>query len=161
PRVASRLAKPKSSERTMISKPVKIFVTADIGDDALDRLRERGYEVEVYADLEPPSPAVILEKIRGGASALITTLLDQIGEDVFAAGRETLRVIANLAVGVDNIDRAAANRHRIPFTNTPDVLTEATAEHALFMLGAVSRRLYASETLVREHRWGFWHPSYP
>lgn len=145
----------------MTSKPVKIFVTADIGDAALSRLRERGYEVEVYADLKAPSKAVIIDKLRGGASGLITTLRDQIDEEVFAAGRETLRVVANLAVGVDNIDRAAANRHRIPFTNTPEVLTEATAEHALFMLGAVSRRLYPSEALVREHRWGFWHPSYP
>jgi glyoxylate reductase len=70
-------------------------------------------------------------------------------------------VVAQCAVGVDNIDRAAANRHRIPFTNTADVLTEATAEFALFMLGAVSRKLYSSEKLVEENRWGSWHPYHP
>ena len=60
---------------------------------------------------------------------------------MFAAGAAAgLRVVAQMAVGVDNIDRAAANRHRIPFTHTPDVLTDATAEYAFFMMGAVARR---------------------
>src|SRR2546423_15030503 len=145
----------------MTSKPIRIFATADIGDAALDRLRQRGYEVEVYAELEPPPKTVVIEKIQSGIDGIITTLRDQIDEEVFAAGRETLRVVAQLAVGVDNIDRAAASRYRIPFTNTPDVLTEATAEFALFLLGAVSRRLYSSEALVRDHAWGFWHPYHP
>ena len=145
----------------MTSKPIRIFVTADIGEPALDRLRERGYEVEVYPAIEAPPHAVIIEKVRGGVDGLITTLRDRMDEEVFAAGRGTLRVVAQLAVGVDNIDRAAANRHRIPFTNTPDVLTEATAEFALFMLGAVSRRLYSSEALVRDAEWRYWHPYRP
>src|SRR5690349_2908888 len=145
----------------MIGKPIRIFATADIGAAALDRLRERGYEVEVYEAVEPPPKAFIIERVRSGIDGLITTLRDQVDEEVFAAGRETLRVVAQLAVGVDNIDRAAANRYRIPFTNTPDVLTEATAEFALFMLGAVSRRLYSSEALVRENEWGYWHPYRP
>jgi glyoxylate reductase len=145
----------------MTSKPIRIFVTADIGSAALERLRECGYEVEVHDAVEPPPKAALVEKIRSGIAGLITTLRDQLDEEVFAAGHATLRVVAQLAVGVDNIDRAAANRHRIPFTNTPDVLTEATAEFALFLLGAVSRRLYSSEALVREHAWGFWHPYLP
>jgi glyoxylate reductase len=70
-------------------------------------------------------------------------------------------VVAQVAVGIDNIDRAAANRYRIPITNTADVLTEATAEFALFMMGAVSRKLYSSERLVEENQWGFWHPYLP
>lgn len=145
----------------MANRPIKIYVTTDIGAAALDRLRERGYEVEVYTGFEPPSKAMILERVCGGVDALITCLRDPIDEAVFAAGGSTLRVVAQMAVGVDNIDRAAANRHRIPFTNTPDVLTEATAEFALFMLGAVSRKLYPSEALVRDNAWGFWHPSLP
>lgn len=160
------LSRDKISEKgewklMMTSKPIRIFVTADIGEPALDRLRERGYEVEVYPAIEAPPKAVIIEKIRGGVDGLITTLRDRMDEEVFAAGRGTLRVVAQLAVGVDNIDRAAANRHRIPFTNTPDVLTEATAEFALFMLGAVSRRLYSSEALVRDDEWRYWHPYRP
>ncbi|HLG13386.1 MAG TPA: NAD(P)-dependent oxidoreductase [Blastocatellia bacterium] len=142
------------------SRP-RVFVTADIGNAALDRLRERGYEVEVYADTEAPPKSLIVEEVRSGINALITTLRDPIDEEVFAAGSGTLRVVAQIAVGVDNIDRAAANRYRVPFTNTADVLTEATAEFALFILGAVSRKLYPSENLVRENRWESWHPYHP
>jgi len=145
----------------MTSKAIRIFATADIGDAALRRLRERGYAVEVYDESEAPPQSLIIEKIKSGIDGLITTLRDRIDEAVFVAGRNRLRVVAQLAVGVDNIDRAAANRCRIPFTNTPDVLTEATAEFALFMLGAVSRRLYSSEAEVREQRWSYWHPYLP
>lgn len=140
---------------------MKIFVTADIGDAALDRLRERKFDVEVYPGLEPPPKSIIVEKVQGGIDALITTLRDRIDEEVFAAGRDTLRVVAQVAVGVDNIDRASANQYRIPFANTADVLTEATAEFALFMMGAVSRKLYSSEKLVEENQWGPWHPYLP
>ncbi len=145
----------------MTDKKIKVFATADIGSRALDLLGERGYEVEVYPDTEPPPQALIVEKVRSGVVALITTLRDKIDEEVFAAGAATLRVVAQCAVGFDNIDRAAANRYGIPFTNTRDVLTEAAAEFALFLLGAVSRKLYSSEKLVEENRWGSWHPYYP
>jgi len=140
---------------------VRVFVTADIGRAALDRLRKRGYEVEVYAQIEPPPKAVIIEKVRSGITALITTLRDEIDEEVFEAGKDSLRIVAQCAVGFDNISRESANRHRVPFSNTADVLTEATAEFALFMLGAVSRKLYSSEKLVEENRWGAWHPYHP
>ncbi|HXG68492.1 MAG TPA: D-glycerate dehydrogenase [Blastocatellia bacterium] len=140
---------------------VRIFATADIGSDALNLLREHGYEVEVYPHIEPPPKSLIIEKVRGGIDALITTLREPIDEEVFAAGAGTLRVVAQYAVGVDNIDRAAANRYRIPFMNTANVLTEATAEFAVFLLGAVSRKLYSSEKLVEENRWGTWHPYHP
>lgn len=139
----------------------RIFATADIGDAAFDRLRERGYQIEVHPDSEAPPHTLLLEKVRSGIDALITTLRDRLDEELFAAGAGTLRVVAQLAVGINNIDRAAANRHRIPFTNTPDVLTEATAEFALFMMGAVARKLYSSEKLVETKQWGSWHPYLP
>jgi len=139
----------------------RVFATCNIGDEALNLLRQRGYELEVYDQLEPPPKSLIIEKVRSGIDGLITTLRDQIDAEVFEAGRGTLKVVAQDAVGVDNISRADANRCKIPFTNTPDVLTEATAEFALFMLGCVARKLYPSERLVREHRWGAWHPFLP
>jgi glyoxylate reductase len=145
----------------MSDKKIRIFATADIGSEALDRLRQRGYETEVYADVDPPPKSLMIEKVKSGIDALITTLRDPVDEELFSAGARTLRVVAQMAVGVDNIDRAAANRYRIPFTNTPDVLTEATAEFALFILGAVSRKLYQSERLVEENLWGSWHPYHP
>jgi glyoxylate reductase len=145
----------------MPNKKKSVFVTADIGQAALERLREPGYEVEVYPDIEAPPKSLILEKIESGIDALITSLRDKLDEEVFAAGANTLKVVGQMAVGIDNIDRAAANRYRIPFTNTADVLTEATAEFALFMMGAVARKLYSSEKLVEEKRWGTWHAYLP
>ena len=139
----------------------RVFATCDIGKDALDLLRERGYEVEVYAHLEPPPKKLILEKVRAGVDGLITTLRDPIDAEIFEAGKGTLKVVAQDAVGFDNINRADANRFKIPFTHTADVLTEATAEFALFILSAVARKLYPSERLVRENRWGAWHPYLP
>jgi glyoxylate reductase len=141
---------------------IRIFATCDIGQEALDRLRQRGFFVEVYDQEEAPPRELVLEKVRSGIAGLLTTLRDRIDEEVFAAGAAAgLRVVSQIAVGVDNIDRAAANRHRIPFTHTPDVLTDATAEYAFFMMGAVARKLYPAELQVREHRWTTWHPYRP
>ena len=145
----------------MTDKLVRVFATADIGREALDVLFKRGYEVDVYRDTEPPPKSLIVQRVKSGIDALITTLRDPIDEEVFAAGAGTLKIVAQMAVGFDNIDRAAANRYRIPFTNTADVLTEATAEFAFFLMGAVSRKLYSSEKLVEDKKWGSWHPYHP
>lgn len=146
---------------TETQKRFRVFATCDIGKDALDLLRQRGYDLEVFNQLEPPPKSVIIEKVRSGIDGLITTLRDRVDAEVFEAGRGTLKVVAQDAVGFDNINRADANRYRVPFTNTAEVLTEATAEFALFILGCVARRLYPSERLVRENRWGTWHPYLP
>lgn len=139
----------------------RVFATCDIGKDALEILRQRGYQLEVYPEPKAPPKALILEKVRSGIDGLITTLRDQIDAEVFEAGKGTLKVVAQYAVGFDNINRADANRYKVPFTNTADVLTEATAEFALFMMGAVARRLWPAEHLTRENKWGFWHPYLP
>ncbi|HUY13635.1 MAG TPA: D-glycerate dehydrogenase [Terriglobia bacterium] len=139
----------------------RIFATANVGDEAIEMLRQRGYEVEVYDCIEAPPKQIIMEKVRSGIDGLITTLRDPIDAEVFEAGKGTLKVVAQDAVGFDNINRADANRYKVPFTHTPDVLTEATAEFAVFMLGCVARKLYSSERLVRENRWGAWHPFLP
>jgi glyoxylate reductase len=138
----------------------RVFATCDIGP-ALNVLRERGYDLEVYPDPKAPSKSLILEKVRSGIDGLITTLRDQIDAEVFETGKGTLKVVAQLAVGFDNINRADANRYKVPFTNTADVLTEATAEFAFFMLGAVARKLWPAEHLTRDNQWGFWHPFLP
>jgi glyoxylate reductase len=140
----------------------RIFATCDIGEQALDRLRRAGYELEVHPGIQPPPHPLLLEKVRSGISALITTLRDRIDAEVFEAGAAAgLKVVAQIAVGFDNIDRAAANRQRIPFTHTADVLTDATAEFAFFILGAVARKLYPAEVQVRERQWTTWHPYRP
>lgn len=140
----------------------RIFATTNIGPDALQRLRDKGWDLEVYDHIEPPPKALILEKIGAGLDALVTTLRDPIDEEVFAAGEKAgLKVVAQMAVGFDNIDRAAANRHRIPFSNTADVLTDATAEFAFLIMACAARMTWPSEQAVREQTWSTWHPWHP
>src|SRR5229473_2184587 len=144
-----------------MSDKKRIFATSRIGDPAENRLRERGYELEVFQGPEAPPKKLIIEKVKSGIDGLITTLRDPIDAEVFASGDRTLKVVAQFAVGFDNINRADANRYKIPFTNTPDVLTEATAEFAFFMLGALARKMWAAEHLTRENEWSYWHPYLP
>lgn len=143
-----------------MTKRFRVFATCDIGD-ALNVLRERGYELEVYPKPEAPAKSLIVEKVKSGIDGLITTLRDPIDAEIFTAGKGTLKVVAQLAVGFDNINRADANQAGVPFTNTADVLTEATAEFAFFALGDLARKLWTSERMLRENRWGFWHPFLP
>src|SRR6476660_6455050 len=138
----------------------RVFSTCDIGD-AIDLLRQRGYEVEIYPKPEAPPKSLIIEKVKSGVDGLITTLRDSIDAEVFKAGKGTLKVVAQIAVGFDNINRADANRYKIPFTHTADVLTEATAEFAFFMMGALARKMWTAEHLTRDNQWGFWHPYLP
>jgi glyoxylate reductase len=145
----------------MTNKKFRVFATCDIGDAALDRLRELGYDLEVYPEPAAPPKSVIVERVRSGIDGLITTLRDSIDAEVFVAGKGTLKVVAQYAVGFDNISRADADRYRVPFTNTADVLTDATAEFAFFMMGDVARRLWNAEKAVRENQWDSWHPFLP
>ena len=76
----------------------------------------KGYDLEVYPKPEAPPKSLIIEKVKSGIDGLITTLRDPIDAEIFAAGQGTLKVVAQIAVGFDNINRADANRFKIPFT---------------------------------------------
>ena len=143
-----------------MTRKFRVFATCDIGE-SIEVLRKRGYEVEVYPKPEPPPKSLIIDKVKSGIDGLITTLRDPIDAEVFEAGKGTLKVVAQYAVGFDNINRADADRYKIPFTHTPDVLTEATAEFAFFIMGALARKLWSAEHLTRENKWGYWHPYLP
>src|SRR6202171_5109081 len=122
----------------------RVFATCDIGE-SIELLRKRGYDVEVYPKPEAPPKTLIIEKVKSGIDGLITTLRDKIDAEIFEAGKGSLKAVRQYAVGFDNINRADANRYKIPFTNTADVLTEATAEFAFFMMGMLARKMYPSE----------------
>jgi glyoxylate reductase len=143
-----------------MSQKFRVFATCDIGE-AIGLLRARGYEVEVYPQPEAPPKNLILDQVRSGIDGLITTLRDPIDAEVFEAGKGTLKVVAQVAVGFDNINRADANRYKVPFTHTADVLTEATAEFSFFMMGVLARKMWNAEHLLRDNKWGYWHPSLP
>src|ERR1700680_2307313 len=143
-----------------MDKKFRVFATCDIGE-AIDLRRRRGYEVEVYPRPEAPPKSWIVEKVKSGIDALITTLRDSIDAEVFEAGKGRLKVVAQIAVGFDNINRADANRYKIPFTHTADVLTEATAEFAFFLMGTLARKMWSAEHLTRENQWGYRAPCLP
>src|SRR5205809_2574125 len=143
-----------------MSKKFRVFATCDIGE-SIELLRKRGYEVGVYPDPQAPPKKLIIEKVKTGIDGLITTLRDPIDAEIFVAGKGSLKVVSQIAVGFDNINRADANKYKMPFTNTADVLTEATAEFAFFMMGMLARKMWQSERMVRERQWPSWHPFLP
>src|SRR6202045_2593789 len=95
-------------------KGVPVFAPSRIGDPAENRLPERGYALEVFQGPEAPPKKLIIEKVKSGIDALITTLRDPIDAEVFEAGGRALKVVAQIAVGFDNINRDDANKYKIP-----------------------------------------------
>lgn len=104
-----------------------------------------------------PADATLGAGIRE-ADAAICTLTDRIDASMLAAASR-LTILANYAVGYNNIDLHAAQRHGITVTNTPDVLTDATADLTWALILAAARRLPEGQTLVREGRWNGWTPT--
>ncbi|HXH08143.1 MAG TPA: D-glycerate dehydrogenase [Vicinamibacterales bacterium] len=116
--------------------------------------------LEQVADVEMNTRAAALspEELRArvaGKQALVAMLTDRVDETLLDAGRE-LRIVANVAVGYDNIDVEAARRRGVVVTNTPDVLTEAVAELTWGLILAVTRRIVEGDRLVRAGRWKGW-----
>jgi glyoxylate reductase len=93
----------------------RVFATCDIGE-SLEILHRKGYEVEIYPEPHAPPKSLIVEKVRSGIDGLISSLRDKIDGEVFEAVKGTLKVVAQYAVGTDNINRAEANRYKIPYT---------------------------------------------
>src|SRR5260370_8081802 len=132
----------------MSTKKPRVFATCHIGDPAENRLRQQGYDLEVYPGPEAAPKKLIVERVRSGIDGLITTLRDPIDAEVFEAGKGTLTIVSQIAVGFDNIHRADANKYKIPFTNTADVLTEATAESPFFMYDSLAPTLSTTKPLL-------------
>jgi glyoxylate reductase len=133
----------------------RVFVTRTLPGDAVARLGER-HEVEVWPDSLPPPPDELAARVRR-ADAVLAMLTDRI-DGALIASVPSLRAIANYAVGTDNVDLAAATAAGIPVGNTPDVLTEATADLAFALLLAAARHLAAAERAVRAGQWVTWQP---
>ncbi len=116
------------------------------------------HEVDVWPDPMPPSPEALRARAVE-AEGLLCTLTDRVDAELLDACPR-LRAIANYAVGVDNVDVAAAAVRGIPVGNTPDVLTEATADLAFALILAAARRLEEAARAVREGEWSTWRPDW-
>ncbi len=138
----------------MLVKP-RVYLTRRLPAAVMDRLTE---ETDLAFNPEDRS-ATKCEIIAGlhGRDALLCNIADQIDAAILEAC-PGLKVVANFGVGFNNIDVAAATRKGIPVTNTPRVLTEATADLAFLLLLAVARRLGEGERLVRARQWTGWAP---
>lgn len=134
----------------------KIFVTREIPAAGLNRLRGE-CEVDVWEGSLPPSVDVLKER-AAGCAGLLTLLSDRIDAEVFDAAGPQLKVVANYAVGYNNIDVAEAARRGIRVGNTPDVLTDATADLAVALLLAAARCVISSERSIHAGEWKTWEP---
>ena len=138
-----------------MSKP-KVFITRTIPDKGLDLIKEFCV-VDLWPEDLPPSREELLQRVRG-TDGILALLTERIDDEVMNAAGSQLNVISNFAVGFDNIDIQAATARNIPVGNTPDVLTDATADLAFALMMAVARRIPEAERFVHAGKWKTWSP---
>lgn len=134
---------------------MRAFVTRDLPAPAVSRIRAVA-DVEVWPEPGPPPATALRERVRE-ADGLLCLLTDTIDEPLLACAPR-LRVVSQMAVGIDNVDVAACARRGIVVGNTPGALTETTADLAFALLMAAARRLGEAERLLRADGWGSWSP---
>ena len=124
-----------------------------------DRLRRLAaeHELDIWEGDLPPDPGALRERVAA-ADGLLSLVTDPVDAELLAACPD-LKAIANMAVGTDNIDLEAAAERGIRVGNTPDVLTDATADLAFALLLSLARRIPAGAAQVREGRWKTWEPA--
>ena len=137
-----------------MSEP-KIVVTRRIPEPAVEILREAG-DVWVSPDDRPLEVSELHDAISG-ADVVVTLLHDKVDDAFLDAAGDRLRAVCNVAVGFDNIDVPAATKRGVLVTNTPAVLTEATADLAMTLILAVTRRIGEGERLIRSREPWSWH----
>jgi glyoxylate reductase len=133
-----------------------VFVARALTGDALQRLTAAGHDVDVWPGSLPPHPTELRDRLAT-AHGLLAMLTERVDQALLDAAPQ-LKVIANYAVGFDNIDIAATTHRGIAVGVTPDVLTEATADLAFALLLAAARRLPDAQRAVRDGRWRTFEP---
>lgn len=135
---------------------MKVFITQTLPGNAVDLLIDKGFDVTVFGKDRQITKAELI-KYGKDADGIISLLSDKIDNEVISK-LEKCRVIANYAVGYNNIDLQAAKERSIVVTNTPDILTDATADIAMSLVLACSRNIVTGEKVVREGKFRGWKP---
>lgn len=135
----------------------RVFITYELPSAAQMMLEQAGHSVTTHTEPSLISPEALVATL-GQYDAVITLLTDSLGADVLAASGPQLKIIANYAVGYDNIDVAAAAARGIVITNTPGVLTAAVAEHTIMLMAALARRVVEADSFTRAGRYEGWRP---
>jgi glyoxylate reductase len=138
-----------------MSKP-KVFVTRQIPDKGFELVKDF-CDVDLWTSATPPSHDELLQHARG-VDGVLSLLTDKIDGEVMDAIGSQLKVISNFAVGFDNIDINAATVRKIPVGNTPDVLTDATADFAFALMMSAGRHILEGDRYVRAGKWRTWNP---
>jgi glyoxylate reductase len=135
----------------------KVYVTRELPERGMNMIKKY-FDAEVWPEYAPPPKKVIIDKVKN-VDALVPLLSDKIDAEVFNAAPK-LKIVSQLAVGFDNIDLAEATKRGIYVTNTPEVLTDTTADFAWALLMAVARRVAEADRYVRSGQWKVaWHPA--
>ncbi len=137
-----------------MAKP-RVFATHPLFEAPRHRLEER-CDADYWSGAERPPRAEVLARVAG-RDALICLLTEKINGELLDAAGPGLRIVANVAVGFDNLDVPACTQRRIVATNTPGVLDETTADFAWTLLMAVARRIREGEQLARSGQWRGWN----
>jgi len=138
-----------------VAKP-KVYVCRLIPEAALEIVRAVA-EMRLWDREDVPPPRDVLLREAADCDGLLTLLTDRVDAELLSRAPR-LRVVGNMAVGFDNIDVAAATARRVVVTNTPEVLTETTADFAFTLILAASRRLVEADAFTRAGRWKTWGP---
>ncbi len=136
---------------------MKVYVTRPIPETGIKLLRDKGYIVDVNPDDKVLTQEQLIEKLNQ-YDGVLTLLTDKLTSEVISKAGSQLKIIANYAVGFDNIDVPAATKKKIYVTNTPGVLTEAVAEHTFALLMAVAKRVVEADSFVRSGQYTIWEP---
>ncbi|WP_337864440.1 D-glycerate dehydrogenase [Ignavibacterium sp.] len=134
----------------------KIFITYNIPEAGIKLLLKKGYDVEVYSGKKLISKSELIKKVKN-ADGIITLLTDKIDKQVIDA-MQRCKVIANYAAGYNNIDIEYAKAKGIIVTNTPDVLTDSTADLTMSLVLACMRQFNEGEKLMRSNKFQGWRP---
>ena len=137
----------------------KVFITRPIPEVGIKMLQEKGYEILINEKARDRA-ASEKELINGvkGADAMLSVLTDKITAKVMDAGLPTLKIIANYAVGFDNIDLEAAKSRNLMVTNTPGVLTDSVAEHTFTLMLSIAHRIAEADRFSRAGKYKVWGP---
>ena len=135
----------------------KVYVTRSILEEGVELLKKEGFQVDVNPENKVLSKDE-LKKAIVGADGVLCLLTDKIDGEVLDAAGPSLKIVANYAVGYDNIDIAAAKQRNVMITNTPGVLTEAVAEHAFALLITMAKHIVEADRFTREGKYEQWDP---
>lgn len=135
----------------------KVFVARKIPEVGIEMLKKAGLDVEVNEDAEKVlTKQELIEKVKN-KDALLSLLTDKVDEEVLSSS-ENLKIVANYAVGFDNIDIDAATQRGILVSNTPGVLTQTVAEHTFALMIAAARRVVEADKYTRQGKYRAWGP---